>query len=314
MKMKAVVFNKKGSPEKLIFSEVNQPVPTDDEVLIKVRAVSANAADYRSIKMGIIPGKRIFGADIAGRVESVGKNITQFKPGDEVIGDLSDYGFGGFAEYAVAPEKALIPKPPTISFEEAAALPMASITALQALRDKGKIHEGKKVLVVGSSGGVGTFAIQLAKYFGAEVTGVCSSKNVEQTKYLGADYVIDYTREDFTKGNICYDVILAINGNQSLSAYKRILTPNGIYVMVGGYLSQIFRSLLFGWVMSLGSKKMRSLAAKSNKNDLEFLGKLLKEGRIKPVIDRCYTLEKTADAMRYLSEGHSPGKVVITVE
>jgi len=312
--MKAVVFNKKGSPEKLIFSEVIKPEPTDDEVLIKIRAVSANAADYRSIKMGIIPRKKIFGADIAGCIESVGKNITKCKPGDEVIGDLSDCGFGGFAEYAVAPEKVLITKPPIISFVEAAALPMAGITALQALQNKGNIREGKKVLIVGSSGGVGTFAIQLAKYFGAEVTGVCSSGNVEQTRYLGADYVIDYTKEDFTKGNNRYDLILAINGNKSLFAYKRILTRNGIYVMVGGYLSQIFRSIIFGWAMSLGSRKMRYLAAKSNKNDLEFLCKLLEKGRIKPVIDRCYSLEKTADAIRYLSEVHSPGKVVITVE
>ena len=312
--MKAVVYNKKGLPDKLVYCEVEKPEPNDNEVLIKIVAVSANAADYRSMRMGIIPKGRIFGADIAGRVESVGKNILQFKPGDEVIGDLANYGFGGFAEYAVAPEKALITKPATISFEEAAAIPMAGLTALQALRDKGKIQKGQKVLVVGSGGGVGTFAVQLARYFDVKVTAVCSSKNVEQTKSLGADDVIDYTKEDFTKGNKRYDLILAVNGNRPLSAYKRILSPNGIYVMVGGGLSQIFKSLLFGWLMSFGSKKMCFLAAKSNQKDLEFIVKLVQDGKIKPIIEIHYSLDKVADTMRYLSEGHARGKVVINVE
>lgn len=313
-KMKAVVYNKKGLPDQLVYCEVEKPEPNDNEVLIKIVAVSANAADYRSMRMGIIPKRRIFGADIAGRVESVGKNILQFKPGDEVIGDLAKYGFGGFAEYTVAPEKALIMKPATISFEEAAAIPMAGITALQALRDKGNIQKGQDILIVGSGGGVGTFAVQLAKYFGAVVTAVCSSKNVEQTKSLGADDVIDYAKEDFTKGNKRYDLILAVNGNHSLSAYKRILNPNGIYVMVGGGLSQIFKSLLFGWLMSFGLKKMCFLAAKSNQKDLEFIVKLVQEGKIKPIIEIQYSLDKVADAMRYLSEGHARGKVVINVE
>jgi NADPH:quinone reductase-like Zn-dependent oxidoreductase len=313
-KIKAVVYNKKGLPDKLIYCDVEKPVPNDNEVLIKVLTVSANAADYRSIKMGLIPKRKIFGADIAGRVESIGKNIQQFKTGDEVIGDLSGCGFGGFAEYALAPEKALIPKPAKISFEEAAALPMAAVTALQALRDKGNIQQEQKVLIVSSSGGVGTFAVQLAKYFGAVVTGVCSSKNVDQTSSLGADYVIDYTKEDFTKSNRYYDLILAINGNRPLSAYKRILNPNGIYVMIGGALSQIFKSILFGWLMSFGSKKMYFLAAKSNQKDLEFIVKLAEDGKIKPVIDRRYSLDKTAEAMHYLNEGHARGKVVINVE
>lgn len=313
-KMKAVVYNKKGLPDKLIYRDVEKPRPNDIEVLIKILAVSANAADYRSMRMGIIPKRRIFGADIAGRVETVGKNIRQFKTGDEVIGDLSNCGFGGFAEYAVAPEKALIPKPAKILFDEAAALPMAAITALQALRDKGNIQKGQKVLIVGSGGGVGTFAVQLAKYFGTVVTAVCSTKNVEQTSSLGANYVIDYTKEDFTKSSRYYDLILAVNGNRSLSAYKRILNPNGIYVMVGGALLQIFKSILFGWLMSFGSKKMRSLAAKSNQKDLEFIVKLVEDGKIKPVIDRRYSLDKAADAMRYLGEGHARGKVVINVE
>jgi NADPH:quinone reductase-like Zn-dependent oxidoreductase len=266
------------------------------------------------MKMGLIPKKKIFGADIAGRVESCGKNIRLFQPGNEVMGDLASFGFGGFAEYAVAPEKALVSKPPKISFEDAACLSMAALTALQALRDKGNIQKGKKVLIVGSSGGVGTFAVQLAKYFGAVVTAVCSTKNVEQTRSLGADKVIDYTKDDFTKGEERYDLIIAVNGNYSLPAYKRTLNRNGIYVMVGGSLKQIFSSLLFGWLMSLRSKKMTSLAAKANQKDLEFIAKLVEDGTIKPVIDRRYPLDKTPEAMRYLAEGHASGKVVINVE
>ena len=311
--MKAVVYNKKSYPDKLVYCEVDKPVPNDDEVLIKVHAVSLNAADYRSMKMGMIPKRKIFGADIAGRIESAGKNISLFKTGDEVMGDLASYGFGGLAEYVTAPEKALIIKPSAISFEEAATLPMAALTALQALRDKGNIQKGQKVLIVGSSGGVGTFAVQLARYFEAEVTGVCSSKNVQQTLSLGADYVIDYTKEKFTKKDKRYDIILGINGNYPLTAYKKILTSNGTYVMVGGSLSQIFKSLLFGWILSFGSKKMKFLAAKANKNDLEFLAKLLEEGMIKPVIDRRFSLDKTAAAMRYLRQGHATGKVVINI-
>jgi NADPH:quinone reductase-like Zn-dependent oxidoreductase len=310
--MKAVIYSRKGVPDKLVYCDVEKPVPTDNEVLIKIVAVSVNAADYRSMKMGLIPKKRIFGADIAGRVEWVGKNITHFKPGDEVIGDLSDCGFGGFAEYAVAPEKALVAKPATLSFEAAAALPMAGITAMQSLH---LLAPGgrKKVLVAGSGGGVGTFAVQLARFYGAEVTAVCGSQNVEQAIALGADHVIDYTKEDFTKSAARYDFILAINGNRPLLAYKRILNPGGVYVMIGGGLPQIFKSLLFGGILSLGSKKMRSLAAKSNQKDLELIVKLAENGKIKPVIDRRYRLEKTPDAMRYLSEGHARGKVVIDV-
>jgi NADPH:quinone reductase-like Zn-dependent oxidoreductase len=266
------------------------------------------------MKMGIIPRRKIFGADIAGFAESVGKNIPRLKPGDEVMGDLAGFGFGGFAEYVTAPEKALIIKPAKISFEEGAALPMAALTALQALRDKGNIQKGQKVLIVGSAGGVGTFAVQLAKYFDTEVTGVCGTNNVMQTSSLGADHVIDYTKEDFTKSSIRYNLIIAVNGNYSLSAYKKILTPDGIYVMVGGSLSQIFKSLLFGWLLSFGSKKMKIVTAKANKNDLEYIAKLAEDGKIKPVIDRQYSLDKTSDAMRYLSEGHAQGKVVINVQ
>jgi len=312
--MKAVVYHKKGSPDKLIYCDIDKPVPSDNEVLIKVVAVSINAADYRSMKLGLIPKRRIFGADIAGIIESMGKNTTQFNVGDEVLGDLAKFGFGGFAQYVTAPEKALIIKPTKISFEEGAALPMAALTALQAVRDKGNISKGQKVLIVGSAGGVGTFAVQLAKFFGTEVTGVCGSNNTLQTSSLGADFVIDYSKEDFTKGNRLYNLILAINGNYPILAYKKILTQNGIYIMVGGSISQIFKSLLFGWLLSFGSKKMRTVSTKANQKDLEFLAKLLEDGKIKTVIDRRYTLDKTADAMRYLSEGHARGKVIINIE
>ena len=312
--MKAIVYNKKAHPDKLVYCDIAKPVPNDNEVLVKIVAVSINAADYRSMKMGMIPKKKIFGADIAGRVESAGKNIQHFKPGDEVIGEIADYGFGGLAEFALAPEKLLFHKPATISFEDAAALPMAALTALQALRDKGKIREGHKVLIIGSAGGVGTFAVQLAKYFGATVTAVCSTKNVEQTKNLGADYVIDYTKENLTKSNSFYDIILAVNGNYPLLACKRILNPKGIYVMIGGALSQIFKAILFGWMISLGSKKIRFIAAKLKQKDLEFIAMLAKEGKIKPVIDKYYPLDKTAEAVRYLGEGHASGKVVINVQ
>jgi NADPH:quinone reductase-like Zn-dependent oxidoreductase len=312
-KMKAVLYNKKGSPEKLSLHEIDKPVPNDNEVLIRVHAVSLNAADYRSMKMGIIPKRRIFGADVTGVIESAGKNTSVFKPGDEVMGDLASFGFGGLAGYVTAPERALILKPEKVSFEEAATLPLAGMTALQALRNKGNIQKGQKVLIVGSAGSVGPYAVQLAKYFGAEVTGVCSSKSMSQTLSIGADYVIDYTKEDFLNGNERYDLILGINGNYPLFAYRRTLTSHGRYVMVGGSLSQIFKSLLFGWVLSTGSKKMISLSAKPDKQDLKFLAGLLEKGIIKPVIDRRYTLDKTADAMNYLSQGHSTGKVIITV-
>jgi NADPH:quinone reductase-like Zn-dependent oxidoreductase len=312
--MKAVIYDKKAHPDKLVVRDIEKPVPTAGEVLVKIFAVSINAADYRSMKMGMIPKKKIFGADIAGRVVSVGKNIRRFQPGDEVVGEIAAYGFGGFAEYAVAPEKLLVHKPVNVSFEDAAALPMAALTALQALRDKGKIQAGSHVLIIGSGGGVGTFAVQLAKYFSARVTAVCSTNSVEQTKNLGANDVIDYTKEKFLKSNRSYDIILAVNGNYPLSACKKRLNPQGIYVMVGGTLSQVFKAILFGWALSLGSKKIRFLAAKPGTKDLEFIMKLANNGRIKPVIETYFPLEKTAEAVRYLSEGHAKGKVVIKVQ
>jgi NADPH:quinone reductase-like Zn-dependent oxidoreductase len=311
--MKAVVYDKKNSPDRLVFCDIDKPVPDENEVLIKIHAVSLNAADYRSIKMGMIPKRKIFGADIAGRIESAGKNIAFFKPGDEVLGDLGSYGFGGLAEYVTAPEKALIMKPGSVSFEEGAALPMAAMTALQALRDKALIKKGDRVLIVGCSGGVGTFALQLARYFEASATGVCSSGNVQQALSLGADHVIDYKKDDFTKMKERYNIILGINGNYPLLKYRKALAPGGTYVMVGGSLSQIFKSLTLGWILSSGSKKMTSLAAKAKQPDLEFLAKLLEKGIIKPVIDRRYTLEQAAEAMNYIKQGHSAGKVVINI-
>ncbi|TLX78481.1 NAD(P)-dependent alcohol dehydrogenase [Labilibacter sediminis] len=311
--MKAVIYNKKGSPDKLIYKDVEKPIPNDNEVLIKIYATSINAADYRPMKLGIIPKKKIFGADVSGKVESVGKNIRKFKPGDDVIGDLSDFGYGGFAEYATAPEEAFVLKPANISYETAAAIPLAGITALQAVRNKANIQKGNQVLIVGSSGGVGTFAVQLAKYFGAEVTAVCSTRNIVQSSTLGANYTIDYTKEDFTKNDKTYDIVLAVNGNYSLSAYKRVLNKHGVYVMVGGAMMQVIKTLLFAKLLSLGSKKMYSLYAKSNPKDLEFVAKLVADGHIKPIIEQRFPLDKTANAMRYVGEGHAQGKVVINV-
>lgn len=311
--MNALLYHPKGHPDKLAYGDAPAPVPADDEVLIRVHAVSLNAADYRSMKMGMIPKRRIFGADIAGRIESVGKNVSLFKPGDAVLGDLSNHGFGGLAEYAAAPENALALKPESVSFEDAAATPLAAMTALQALRDQAGVQPGQRVLIAGSAGGVGTFAVQLAKYFGAEVTGVCSPGNIAQTRSLGADHVIDYTREDFTKSAQRYDVILAVNGNYPLLACKKRLTPTGTYVMVGGALPQIFKALLFGRLLSFGSKKIKALSAKANPQDLAFVAHLLETGAIKPVITQRYPLEQAAEAMRYLMQGHAAGKVVVWV-
>lgn len=312
--MKAVIFDKRNAPDVLVLRETEKPVPNDNEVLVKIAAVSVNAADYRSMKMGIIPKRKIFGSDIAGRVEAAGKNISRFKTGDEVCGDISSCGFGSFAEYAAVPERLLALKPAGVPIETAAAVTMAAVTALQALRDKGHIQPGQKVLICGAGGGVGTFAVQLAKHFGAEVTAVCGEKNVKVMQSLGADHVINYHEEDFTAGGRHYDLILAVNGNHSLHTYRRLLAPKGIFVMVGGALPQVIQSMLFGSLMSFGNKKMRLLAAKANRDDLEFILKLAEDGKVKPVTDRHYPLSETAEAVRYLSTGHALGKVIIDVD
>jgi NADPH:quinone reductase-like Zn-dependent oxidoreductase len=317
--MKAIVYTKYGSPDVLQLKEIEKPTPQDNQVLVKVQAASLNAYDWHMMRakpflvrfMGgglLKPKNTILGADMAGRVEAVDGNAKQFHPGDEVFGP----GRGSFAEYVCAPENALALKPANISFEEAAAVPMAAITALQGLRDKGRIQPGQKVLIHGASGGVGTFAVQIAKLFGAEVTAVCSPRNLDMARSLGADHVIDYTREDFTKKEQRYDLILAANGDRSISDYRRALSPKGIYVMAGGSTAQIFQAMLLApWISLMGSKKMGGVSAKRSQKDLVFLKELLEAGKIKPVIDRRYPLSEVAQAIRYLEEGHAQGKVVI---
>ncbi|TSA27021.1 MAG: NAD(P)-dependent alcohol dehydrogenase [Ignavibacteriales bacterium] len=319
--MKAIVYTKYGSPDVLELKEVEKPIPKDDEVLIKIYAASVNAYDWHFLTADIFlirfmgggffkPKDHRLGADVSGRVEAVGKNIKQFKPGDDVFGMIR----GGFAEYACAAENLLALKPYNLSFEEAAAVPMAGSTALQGLRDEGKVQPGQKVLINGASGGVGTFAVQIAKLFGAEVTAVCSTRNLEQARSIGADHVIDYTKENFTKSDKHYDLIFAANGYHPLSDYKRALTPKGIYIMAGGSKAQIFQAMLMGKLMSeKGGRKMGGVSAKRSQKDLAFLKELLEAGKVVPVIDRRFTLSETAEALRYLGEGHARGKVVITI-
>ena len=324
--MKAIVYTKYGSPDVLQFKDVEKPTPRDDEVLIKVCAASVNAYDWHFLTADIFlirlmgggllkPKNPRLGADIAGRVEAVGRNARQFQPGDEVFGDMAGHGNGGFAEYVSASERAFALKPANLTFDEAAAVPMAAVTALQGLRDEGHIHPGQKVLINGASGGVGTFAVQIAKSFGAEVTAVCSTRNLDQARSLGADHVIDYTKEDFTRSGQHYDLILAANGYHSLSAYKRALTPKGVYVMAGGSRAQIFEAMLLGsWMSKSGGKKIGGVSAKPNQEDLVFMKGLLETGKVVPAIDRRYPLSETAEALRYLGEGHARGKIVITVD
>lgn len=322
--MKAIVYTKYGPPDVLELKEVEKPTPGVDEVLVKVHVASVNAADWRLMRAdpflarlhsGLLkPKYKILGADIAGRVEAVGRNVKQFKSGDEVFGDIFECGLGGFAEYACASEDALVLKPANITFEEAAAVPLAALTALHGLRDKGHIQPGQKVLINGASGGVGTFAVQLAKSFGAQVTAVCSTRNLNLASSLGADHVIDYTKEDFTKNGQLYDLILAANGYHPILDYNRSLSPKGIYVMTGGTLAQIFQAMLLGpWISMARGKKMDIAASKPNQKDLVFMKELLTSGKVKPVIDRRYPLSEVAQAIRYLEEGHARGKVVINV-
>ncbi len=323
--MKAMVYTRYGPPEVLHLQEVAKPVPNAGEVLVKVHAAALNAADWhllsadmfliRFMAGGLLkPAHTTLGADIAGRVEAVGRAVTQFQPGDEVFGDISGCNWGGLAEYACAREEVLVSKPAGLTFEQAAAVPMAAVTALPGLRDQGQIQPGQKILINGASGGVGTFAVQIAKAFGAEVTAVCSSRNVDLVRSLGADHVIDYTQEDFTKNGQSYDLILAANGYHPISDYKRALSPRGIYVMTGGSMAQIFQAMLLGPSMSkAGGKKMGGLSAKPDQKDLAFVKELIEAGKVTPVIDRCYPLSETAEAFRHLGEGHARGKVVITV-
>lgn len=322
--MKAAVYTQYGPPDVLHIREVTKPTPKDNEVLVKIRAVSVNAYDWHCLTADIFlvrfargllkPKITVLGEDIAGEVEAVGRNVQQFKVGDQVYGCLAICGNGGFAEYALATENALALKPSNLSFEEAAAVPMAAITALQGLRDAGGLQAGQKVLIHGAAGGVGSFAVQLAKVLGAEVTAVCSTGNVEQTRQLGADHVIDYSKEDFLESGQKYDLILGVNGYRSLADYRRALAPNGKYVMAGGKPAQIFQAMLLGKWMSRNGQKMGTVSANENQKELNYLKGLLEAGKIVPVIDRRYPLGETAEALRYLGAGHARGKVVITVE
>ncbi len=322
--MKAIVYTKYGPPDGLQLKEVEKPIPKDNEVLVKIQASSLNAADLDFLRGTFFsrvigpfkPKYKILGSDIAGRVEAVGRNVEQFQPGDEIFGDLFYHGFGAFAEYVCVTENALALKPVSMTFEEAATLPQSGLLALQGLRDKGQIQQGQKVLINGASGGTGTFAVQIAKSFGAEVTGVASTKKLDMVRSIGADKVIDYTQEDFTKSGQCYDLILDVASNRSILAYKRALSPKGIYVTAGGHLAALLQTVFLGPIISMiGSKKMGILVWKQmKKEDLDFLTELFEAGKVAPVIDRRFPLSEVAEALRYLEEGHAQGKVVITME
>ena len=323
--MKAIVYTQYGSTDVLQFKEVEKPLPQDHQLLIKVHAASVNTLDLaiggpflaRIITGGLLkPKDQRLGVDLAGRVEAVGSNVTQFQPGDEVFGR----GLGAFAEYACAREDAVVLKPANSSFEEAAAAPVAALTALQGLRDTGQIQPGQQVLIHGASGGVGTFAVQIAKAFGAEVTAVCSTRNVDMACSIGADQVIDYTQKDVTRTGQRYDLILAVNGYHPIFAYRRALRPTGRYVLVGGSKAHVYQALLqallLGPVISRTGKQQMGFMgiAKINQKDLVYVKELLEAGKVVPVIERRYPLGETAEALRYLEEGHARGKVVITVE
>ncbi|MHA2143306.1 MAG: NAD(P)-dependent alcohol dehydrogenase [Candidatus Thorarchaeota archaeon] len=333
--MKAIVCTEYGSPDVLQLKEVENPTPKDNEVVAKVHAASLNAADFETLRgVPIVriasprkPMYKILGSDIAGRVEVVGKSVRQFQPGDEIWGDLSAHGFGTFAEYVCVPESALRLKPASMTFEEAATVPTAAVVALQNLlagpslpspflSDKGQIQPGQKVLINGAGGGVGTFAVQIAKSFGAEVTGVDSARKLDMLRSIGADHVIDYTQEDFVKSGQRYDLILDVVAHRSIFACKRALGPNGIYAFVGGSTAAIFQAFLLGPLISMtGSRRMGIRMWEPNKKeDLDFLQELFEAGKVVPVIDRRYRLSEVPEAMRYLEEGHVLGKLVITSE
>jgi NADPH:quinone reductase-like Zn-dependent oxidoreductase len=324
--MKAAIYNRYGPHEVVQITEVERPDPKDNEVLIKVRAASVNPLDWHFMRgepylvrpmAGLRkPQDERLGVDVAGQVEAVGRSVTLFKPGDDVFGSCR----GAFAEYACASESTLVTKPNNVTFEQAASIPIAAFTALQGLRDKGHIQPGQKVLINGAAGGVGTFAVQIAKSFGADVTGVCSTRNVDMVRSIGADRVIDYTHEDFTKNGQRYDLLLDMIGNHSLSACRRALNPKGNYVPAGGSagrwmigpLARSIATLVLSWFVS--QKLIAFFLAKSSKEDLTILSKLVESGKVTPVIDRCYTLSEVPEAIRYLEQGHARGKVVITLK
>jgi NADPH:quinone reductase-like Zn-dependent oxidoreductase len=323
MTMRAIVYRRYGSPEVLEVQEVEKPVPTDDEVLIKVCASSINVEDLDYLEgnswavrmLGLFkPKYSILGFDVAGFVEAVGKNITQFKPGDEVMGDLFNFGFGTFAEYVCAPEKALVHKPVSMTFQEAAAVPSRAVLALQGLRGKRPLQPKHNVLINGAGGGVGPFAVQIAKFLGAEVTAVDSAVKLDMLRSIGADHVIDYAKQDFTRNGQQYDLILDIAAYHSIFDYRRALAPNGVYSLVGGSRWAIFKTLFLGTIFSLfGKKKIGIIEWKpNNKEDLEYVLELIESGKIKPAIDRCYPLAEVAEAFRHFEKDQPRGKVVIT--
>lgn len=323
--MKAIIYSVYGSPDVLKYEEIAKPSPADDEVLIQVRAASVNPADWRLMRGAPYVARMLFGlrtptvaqparlgVDVAGQVEAVGSSATRFKPGDEVFGCCR----GAFADYVCAPESKLAIKPASVTFEQAASVPVAALTALQGLRDKGHIQPGQKILINGAAGGVGTFAVQVAKCFGADVTGVCSTKNVEMVRSLGADRVIDYSREDFTKSRQRYDLILDNVGNHSLSACRRVLNPRGTLVIAGAPKEPgifLIRVLTAPVLSRFVGQKMLLFIAKINSADLATMAELMAAGKVTAVIDRRYTLREVPDAIRYLEVGHARGKVVITL-
>jgi len=321
--MKAFVYTHYGSPDELQFKDITQPTPKDNEVLIKVHAAAVNAGDWHLLRgkpflmrlgTGLLKPKHpILGADVAGKVVAVGPNVTRFQTGDEVFGDLSNSGYGAFAEYVCAEESAFVPKPVNATFEQAAAVLSAGVTALQGLRDEGQIQPGQQVLVNGASGGVGSFAVQIARALGAEVTGVCSTRNVEMVRRLGANHVIDYTQQDFTQSGLQYDLILDAAAYRPLKDYKRALTARGRYIMVGGSTKQYFQMMLTGPRLSQkGGHYFGTYVKAAKLKDLVFLKELVDAGKVTPVIDRCYPLPEVAEAIRYVEAGHARGKVVIT--
>jgi NADPH:quinone reductase-like Zn-dependent oxidoreductase len=320
--MKAIIRTKYGSPDVLQLKEVEKTIPKDNEVLVKVYAASVNVDDLEHLRGTIAvrligplkPKYKILGSDIAGRIEAVGRNIQQFQPGDDVFGDLTNYGFGAFAEYVCAPEDALVLKPVSMKFAEAATVTSRAAIAMKYLRAKRKIEQGQKVLINGAGGGIGTFAVQIAKYFGAEVTGVDSTDKLDMLRSIGADHVIDYTKEDFTKNGQTYDLILDVAAHHSIFDYKRALSSQGIYLIVGGSRTAIFQALFIGPLISMtGSKKMGIPMEPNKREDLVFVKELIESGKVVPVIDRCYSLSETAEALRYLEEGKQRGKIVIAV-
>jgi NADPH:quinone reductase-like Zn-dependent oxidoreductase len=320
--MKAIVYTKYGPPEVLQLKEVAKPIPKDDEVLIKVQAVSVNRSDWEGLRGkplyarigGLLkPRRQILGSDVAGRVEMAGRDVRRFQPGDEVFGDILPR-LGGFAEYVRARESALALKPASMTFEEAAAIPQAAVIALQGIRDKGRVQPGQKVLVNGAGGGAGTFAVQLAKLYGAEVTGVDNTGKLNFMRSLGADHVIDYTREDFTRDGKQYDLIFDVVAHRSIFAYKRALRSNGSYFLAGGSVATILQILLLGaWIRATTGKRIRILAVQPNTEDVDYMKELIEAGKVTLVIDKTYPLSEVPEAIGYVGEGDARGKVVITV-